>query len=160
MSCPNVSEPGLLQGFDRGETREEAALHVGDAGAERPIAVDPERPRRRGAVVEHGVHVPDHQHVRPAVAGEPADHEVAELWRTGFRLVLDAFDVPSPGAEPGLAPIRDRVHAIGRERAAVDVDHRLQLCEERGLPARDEISQRVDVHRPDASTARTGGTRE
>jgi hypothetical protein len=56
------------------------------------------------------------------------------------------FDVPPVLAEPLLAQIGDAVHAVGRVRAAVDVDHRLEDLEELRVPLLRSVAERLDVH--------------
>ena len=51
--------------LERGEPDEHAALHVGDAGPERALALEPQRPRRGGARRIDGVVVAEQQHAPP-----------------------------------------------------------------------------------------------
>jgi hypothetical protein len=69
--------------------------------------------------------VAQHQHAERVGlgAGEPADQEVAEPFLPFGRLVRDALDLRPQGLEPRGAAVGDPVHAVGGERAAIDVDH-------------------------------------
>ena len=77
----------------------------------------------------------------PTATFERADHEVAQLRFVALGLVRPSLDRPSVLAHPRLAEIGDLVHTVGRVRPAVDVDHLLELGDERVVPGSGEVPQ-------------------
>ena len=119
---------GVLQRVHREEPAQQARLHVGDAGPVRDRALDAERPFGGRAVVEHRVGVSDQQDARPAArlpAVRRADRRAAA--RPGRARGWRRSTSQPNARNRSLAAIDDLVHTGGRVRAAVDVDHRLQL---------------------------------
>ncbi len=81
-----------------------------------------------GARLEDGVHVTDEQEARPA-ARQPTDDQVAQRPTVGRRATAGALDGGPQPAEMLGHYVRDPVHAVGRVRAAVDVDQALEVGE-------------------------------
>ena len=115
-----IVEAGRLQRLQRVHSDGEAALHVGDAGAERAIAVD--REREALAWNERRVEIAEDQRTPVAVAAPPRDPLEAKL-----RAV-------EAGQHEFLEPLalrreRRAAHAFGRE--AVTVKRLTQLVANR-----------------------------
>ena len=142
---------GLAQRGDGVQSRQQPGLHVGHARPGRAVATGPIRPRGSRSRVEDGVHVADEQQPR-AVAGEPTDDEVPELRPAFGRMVGDALDLRAELGERIGHDVRDPVDALGRVRAAVDVDQRLELGEEARQARVDDAPQRVRVGHGDQYT--------
>ena len=129
-----VPVPQLLQRAHRVEPRQEPALHVGDPWTVGHVALDPEPALGRGALREHGIHVPDQQDPAASTVGRHRprqsrhDH-VAEDRRTAVRRVLLAFDRPTRVREALAHEVGDAVHPVAQERAAVDADERAEVFE-------------------------------
>ena len=137
--------PRLPQGLHGLEAGQESALHVRCSGTVGERAHRAEGPRRRGALVEHGVHVPDQQHSRAIPAPRTADHQIAELRFPVRRDMLPPLDEPPVLDESALAPVGDRIDAGGRVRPTIDIDHRAEFLCERGLPGLRERLQLTDI---------------
>jgi hypothetical protein len=123
-------ESGLLEHLDGEHPRQQPRLHVRDARAACEVTVDRERPLGDRPVVEHGVHVADQKDVGAATAHQGPDQEVPDPRLVGSGYVRRPSDRPPRRPESRLASVRDLVHARRRVRAAIDVDHPLQLGDE------------------------------
>ena len=124
----------------RVEPREEAALHVADAGpVGAAVGVDAERPGGGGAGVEDRVHVADQQDPRPAGRPVEAGRRSSSRSRpdgSGRGLDVRADVRQEAGDEPA-----DLVDAVLRVAAAVDVDEPLEVGEEGRLRRADRVGQ-------------------
>ena len=94
--------------------------------------------------VEHGVHVADEEQPWP-VAAQPSDDEVAELRPPSAGSWRWPLDIGAKLAQRIGHEVGDPVDAIGRVRAAVDVDEGLELGQEARQARVDDAPQRVEV---------------
>ena len=91
--------------------------------------------------------MPQQQRAGTAVTIQGSDDGVAEGLPAVVRFRSDPLDVPSVPAEPSFAEVGDAVDPLAVERAAVDVDHRLELGEVPIAPRADAVTDRERVHR-------------
>src|SRR4029453_943905 len=145
---PEPAHPGLTQHLHGEEPGEQAPLHVGDAGAGRTVALDPEGTLGRRSRFEDGVGMADHQDARTAPTVEPPDHEVPELRLHSGGDVADPLHLPSACLEPRPALVGDLVCAPLVERPAIDVHHSPEILDEFVVPASGDPLEFLDVHGP------------
>ena len=142
-----AAEPGERLEHER--VHHQPGLHVGDARAVSPIALDPERPLGHGAFREHGVAMPEQQDMgvvgarlarphrglhREAAVG--LDHLLARD-AAAHQVVID--DLAGPG------------HALPVVRARIDVDELAQQLDHRlvlGIQPAEQLGlARAERHR-------------
>ena len=127
---------------DRVQAREQAALHVGDAGAGRDAVVDRERALRGGPGVEHRVHVAD----AAGASARPDPRRRSRPTTVSPRpelVGLAASRSRRASRSRSARPAPDLVDAGLRVAAAVDVDEALEVGEvRRAAPPRRRAERR------------------
>ena len=136
----NGSGPAADQGLDRIEPGKEARLHVGHAGTTgNAVGVDRVRSLAGRARVEDRVHVADEQHPRPARRPQrPVKRGDDRLPEPSGR-VRPFLDPGAERAEESRDEAADLVNALGRVRAAVDVDEALEVGQIGGVVGGDGL---------------------